>query len=130
MAGIISAGIQTSRQGIPQPIPDFMTLDQHLATAQYILHHFGLPPSVHPAIEKNLRELEGDEASLMRQKDHVLAFCERQLKLLEVENEAILRRLHLRVVKVLRSGGFIKQVALMRELAFASIASDLQAVLA
>ena len=128
IASSVSAGVQPSRQGLPQLIPDVLTPETHSSLAQNIAHPFALPPSVHPAIAKALSEQEPDVAALVGKRQEALVACERLEAQVRSENDDFLLKLHPWVRQVLQSGGMTKQIAFMRELAFICNAPDLQAM--
>ena len=72
VAATISSGVQPSKQGIPQVVPDYATLDTHVEMAMLVRHPFTLPVSTHPAVAKAMRDQPEDPHQVNESREAIL----------------------------------------------------------
>ncbi len=128
VATVVSSGVQPTKQGLPQLVPDYLRPEMHVRIARSLQHPFQLRPSVHPAIRKSCDEQPASPKVLNDARLNAMDACVALANVLTGETKFLLGKCHRYVAKVLRSGGLTKNVALHRELVYVARVPDLMAV--
>ena len=118
VGSMVSAGRQPTRRSLPQLIQDGLPPDEHLATALRSPHPFQFSPTVYPPIDYAVQFHTDKPDALETKRFESYAEVARLAEMLDVETAALISMCEEGVRSVLCSGGFVKHVALMREIGF------------
>ena len=124
----VAASSQPVRLVVPQLVPDGLTPREHLEAALKCVHPFQRDPTVHPPVGHALRASGTSSTHLDDVRLRVSNLMVKLAAALSEENFELLALLHPDVSAVLRSAGFTKNLAAMRELAFIYTPRDWGAV--